>query len=122
MPLTRRGCMHTGALGPIVGSHRHFLRDRALNIALAAQYELPALYEWREQVVDGGLMAYCASLNGPYQRVASYVDRILKGAQPGDLPVERPTQFEFEINLKTAKALGLSIPQALRLRADEVIE
>ena len=122
MPLTRRGCMHTGALGPIVGSHRHFLRDRALNIALAARYKLPALYAWREQVADGRLMTYCANLNGPYQRVASYVDRILKGAQPGDLPVERPTQFEFEINLKTAKALGLSIPQALRLRADEVIE
>lgn len=122
MPLTRRGCMHAVALGPTVGSHQYFVRDRALIIALAAQVKLPAIYEWREQVVDGGLMAYSTSLNGLCQRVAAYVDRILKGARPGDLPIERPTQIEFVINLKTAKALGLSIPQALRLRADAVIE
>ena len=108
--------------GLIVGSHQYFVRDRAQIITLAAQYKLPAMYEWREQVVDGGLMTYSTSLNGLYQRVAAYVDRILKGARPGDLPVERPTKFEFVINLKTAKALGLTIPHALRLRADEVIE
>jgi putative tryptophan/tyrosine transport system substrate-binding protein len=106
----------------VVGSHQYFVRDRAQIIALAAQYKLPAMYEWREQVVDGGLMTYSTSLNGLYQRVASYVDRILKGARPGDLPVERPTRFEFVINLKTAKALGLTLSQALLLRADEVIE
>ena len=121
MPLTRRGCMHAVALGPIVGSHRHFVRDRALNIALAAQVRLPALYAWREQVADGRLMTYCASLNGLHQRVASCVDRILKGARPRDLPVERPTQFEFEINLETAKALGLKLPTSLLLLADDVI-
>jgi putative tryptophan/tyrosine transport system substrate-binding protein len=108
--------------GLVVGSHQYFVRDRAQIIALAAQYKLPAIYEWREQVVDGGLMTYSTSLNGLYERIASYVDRILKGAKPGDLPVERPTRFELVINLKTAKALGLIIPQALRLRADEVIE
>ncbi len=108
--------------GLIVGSHQYFMRDRMQIIALAAQHKLPAIYEWREQVEDGGLMTYSANLTGLYQRVASYVDRILKGARPGELPVERPTRFEFVINLKTAKTLGLSIPQALRLRADEVIE
>ena len=126
-----RGSDYVGAFGTIarervagliVGSHQYFVRDRAQIITLAAQYKLPAMYEWREQVVDGGLMTYSTSLNGLYQRVAAYVDRILKGARPGDLPVERPTKFEFVINLKTAKALGLTIPQALRLRADEVIE
>ncbi len=108
--------------GLVVGSHQYFVRDRAQIIALAAQYKLPAIYEWREQVVDGGLMTYSTSLNGLYERIASYVDRILKGAKPGDLPVERPTRFELVINLKTAKALGLTLPQALRLRADEVIQ
>ena len=106
----------------VVGSHQYFVRDRAQIIALAAQYKLPAMYEWREQVSDGGLMTYSTSLSGLYQRVASYVDRILKGARPGDLPVEQPTRFELVINLKTAKALGLTIPQALLLRAEEVIE
>ena len=106
----------------VVGSHQYFVRDRAQIIALAAQYKLPAMYEWREQVSDGGLMTYSTSLSGLYQRVASYVDRILKGSRPGDLPVEQPTRFELVINLKTAKALGLTIPQSLLLRAEEVIE
>lgn len=106
----------------VVGSHQYFVRDRAQIIALAAQYKLPAMYEWREQVVDGGLMTYSTSLQSMYTRVASYVDRILKGAKPAELPVERPTRFEFVINLKTAQALGLTLPRALLLRADEVIE
>lgn len=106
----------------VVASHQYFVRDRAAIIELAAQHKLPAIYEWREQVADGGLMTYSTSLYGIHQRVATYVDRILKGANPGEMPVERPTKFELVINLKTAKALGLALPQSLLLRADEVIQ
>ena len=109
-----------GAL--FVGAHTVFMRDRARIIDLAAKHRLPAMYEWGDQVVDGGLMAYSTSLHGLRQRLASYVDRILKGARPADMPVEQPTKFELVINLKTAKALGLTIPQSLLLRADEVIQ
>ena len=105
-----------------VAASPRFETDRKQIIELAAKHRLPAIYEWRRQVVDGGLMTYSTSQYGLYQRLASYVDRILKGAKPGDLPIERPTRFELVINLKTAKALGLTIPQALLLRADEVIE
>jgi putative tryptophan/tyrosine transport system substrate-binding protein len=105
-----------------VGAHTSFVRDRAEIIALAAKHRLAATYEWPEQVRDGGLMAYGTSQQKMYRRIASYVDRILKGAKPADLPVERPTQFELVINLRTAKALGLAIPQSLLLRADEVIQ
>ena len=106
----------------VVASHQYFVRDRAAIIELAEQHKLPAMYEWREQVADGGLMTYSTSLYGIHQRVAAYVDRILKGANPGEMPVERPTKFELVINLKTAKALGLALPQPLLLRADEVIQ
>ena len=98
------------------------MRDRALIIALAAKHRLPAMYEWREQVADGGLMSYGSSQQVLYQRLASYVDRILKGASPAGMAVERPTKFELVINRKTSKALGLPIAQSLLLRADEVIE
>ena len=108
-----------GAL--FVGAHTSFTRDRQQIIALAAKHHLPAMYEWREQVEDGGLMAYGASLYGLYQRIAIYADRIFKGAKPTEMAVERPTKFELVINLKTAKALGLTIPQSVLLRADEVI-
>lgn len=111
-----------GVAALVVASHNYFMRDRRTIIDLAAKHRLPAIYEWREQVVDGGLMAYSTSLTGQYRRIASYVDRILNGANPGDLPVDRPYRFELVINLKTAKALGLAIPQSLLLRADEVIE
>jgi putative ABC transport system substrate-binding protein len=97
-------------------------RDRQPIIELAAKHRLPAMYEWREHVADGGLMAYGASLSGLYGRVATYVDRIFKGANPAELPVEQPDKFAFVINLKTAKALGLTIPPSLLLRADQVIE
>lgn len=105
-----------------VAAHTLFLRDRAQIIQLAAQYKLPATYKWRAQVADGGLMTYSASLSWINQRLASYVDRLLKGAKPRDMPVEQPTKFELVINLKTAKALGLTIPRSLLLRADEVIQ
>jgi len=109
-----------GAL--FVAATSYFMRDRKRIIELAATYRLPAIYEWPEQVEDGGLMAYGSSLSGTTQRVAAYIDRIFRGATPGDLPIEQPTKFELVINMKTAKALGLTIPQSLLLRADQVIE
>jgi putative tryptophan/tyrosine transport system substrate-binding protein len=97
-------------------------RDRKRIIALAARHRLPAIYEWRESAEDGGLLAYGAKFRELNRRVAAYVDKVLKGAKPGDLPVEQPTTFELVINLKTAKALGLTIPPSLLARADEVIQ
>ena len=89
---------------------------------LAASYRLPAMFGFREHVQAGGLMSYAANFGVMFRRAATFVDKILKGAKPGDLPVEQPTKFELVINLKTAKALGLTIPQSLLLRADEVIQ
>ena len=99
-----------------------FFRDRKPIIDLTTKYRLPAIWEWREQAEDGGLMAYGSSLANRWQRLAEYVDRILKGANPGGLPVDQPTKFELVINVKTAKAIGLTIPQSLILRANEVIQ
>jgi putative ABC transport system substrate-binding protein len=96
--------------------------DRERIIQLAAKHRLPAIYDWREHVEAGGLMAYGGSVSGFTRRAAVYVDRIFKGANPADLPVERATTFELAINLKTAKALGLTIPQSLLLQADQLIE
>ena len=91
-------------------------------IDLALGNRLPATYQSREFVEAGGLMAYAVHYPDLYFRAASFVDKILKGAKPADLPIEQPTRFEFVLNLKTAKALGLTIPPSLLARADEVIE
>jgi putative tryptophan/tyrosine transport system substrate-binding protein len=93
-----------------------------LIIALAAQNRLPAVFAVRDAVVDGGLMSYAPDQRDIFRRSAAYVDRILKGDKPGDLPVQAPTKYELLINLKTAKALGLDLPASVLARADEVIE
>ena len=99
----------------LYGEHKHI-------VELAAKSRLPAMYAAREFVEDGGLMSYGASLPDLFRRAATYVDKILKGANPADLPVEQPTKLEFVFNLKTAKELGLVIPREFLLLADEVIE
>jgi ABC-type uncharacterized transport system substrate-binding protein len=104
------------ASGPFETVHRRRIVD------LAASRRLPAMYGARWFVDDGGLMSYGVSLLDNFRRAATFVDKILKGVKPADLPVEQPTRFELVINLKTAKALGLTIPQTLLLRADQVIE
>ncbi len=109
-----------GAL-TVLPSNR-FLREHRRLVELAAEKRLPAVYTSREFVDTGGLMSYGANSADLHRRAATYVDKILKGAKPGDLPVEQPTKFELVINLKTAKALGLTIPQSVLAHADEVIQ
>ena len=99
-----------------------FSAHRARLIELAARYRLPAMYEFKDYVQDGGLMSYGPNINAMFRSMASYVDRILKGAAPGDLPIERPATFELVINLKTAKTLGITISPSVLGRADQVIE
>ncbi|MEO6743005.1 MAG: ABC transporter substrate-binding protein [Caldimonas sp.] len=104
-----------------VAASTYFVRDRLQIIERAARYRMPAIYEWREHVQDGGLMAYATSLPALHKRVADYVDRIFEGAKAGDMPIEQPSKFELVINRKTAKALDLKLSPSLLLRA-EVIE
>ena len=99
-----------------------FVLQRRKFVELALKAELPTIYGLREFVDEGGLMSYGANLRDSFRRSAGYVDKILKGAKPGDLPVEQPTKFEFVVNLRTAKALGLTIPQSILQRAVEVIQ
>jgi len=99
-----------------------FFRERAQIVQLATSHRLPAAFTFREFVETGGLMSYGADLPDMFRRAAFYVDKILKGAKVGDLPMEQPTKFEMVINMRTAKALGLTIPPSLLLRADQVIE
>jgi ABC-type uncharacterized transport system substrate-binding protein len=98
-----------------------YLEHRRI-VDLAAKSRLPTVYPWREAVDVGGLIAYGANIEDLVRRAAVYVAKILKGAKPGDLPIEQPTKFELVINLKTAKALGLTIPQSILVRADQIIE
>jgi putative ABC transport system substrate-binding protein len=106
----------------LVPSFPRFYQDQQQIVDLARRRPIPAMYEWGEMARAGGLMGYGPVLVDLNHRVAFYVDRIIKGAKPTDLPVEQPTKFELVINLKTAKTLGLTIPPSVLARADQVIE
>ena len=108
--------------GLIVNPDAFTIANRSLIFSAAARYRLPAIYAYRFYAADGGLLSYGHDVNEPWRRAPSYVDKILKGANPAELPIQQPTKYELIINLKTAKALGLSIPPQLLDRADELIE
>ena len=121
LPATFEAGTREGADGVLTTFESIFIVQRERVIELAAQYKLPGMYPYRLMVEAGGLMAYDSYTSNLVARAANYVDRILKGAKPADLPIEQPTKFELVINMKTAMALGLTIPPTLLARADEVI-
>jgi putative ABC transport system substrate-binding protein len=114
--------MKARAQGLIVLPSPVTLTHQTQIVELAAKNRLPAMYPWQEFAEGGGLMAYSPNRTEMYRRSATFVDKILRGAKPADLPIEQPTTFELVINLKTARALGLTIPPSVLLRADQVIE
>jgi putative ABC transport system substrate-binding protein len=115
--------MHADALIDILGgADRNNSATTGRVVQLAMTHRLPAIYQSEDFVSEGGLMSYGPSLRDAFRQAATYVDKILKGAKPADLPIEQPTKFRLVINLKTAKALGLTIPLPLLGRADEIIE
>ena len=106
----------------LINASSTFLAHRAALAELAVKGRLPTMFSFRESVEAGGLMAYAVNMADFVGRAAAYVDQILKGAKPADLPIEQPTKFELVINMKTAKALGLTIPQSVLRRADGIIQ
>jgi putative tryptophan/tyrosine transport system substrate-binding protein len=117
-----RPAVFSGASAVVVVPDGTFYTYRWDIVRLVNAARLPAIYPEREYADDGGLMAYGANVSDNFRRAAGYVDRILKGANPGDLPIQEPVKFDFVVNLKTAKELGLTVPQSILARADEVIE
>jgi len=106
----------------VVGPGQFLFTHQRRVVEFALKNRLPSIYAWKDPVSAGGLIAYGVNIPQVYRRAAYYVDKILRGTKPGDLPVEQPTKFDLVVNLKTAKALGLTIPPGLLLRADEILE